>query len=113
MIRVTVIDARRTKTSTEVLAELDASVLMLIINSENNEINGKQEVNSETATRLTELMQLFQEMVKIPLLRAKVMQSLNEQTIRTLLNSMLQSEARPVDDWPGNFIQVLLVFNTY
>ncbi|XP_076246086.1 uncharacterized protein LOC143186346 [Calliopsis andreniformis] len=105
LIRVTVIDARRTKTSSEVLAELDASVLMLIINSENNEIQGKQELDTETEMRLAELMQLFQEMVKIPTLRAKVMQSLNEQTIRTLLSPMFHSETRTVEDWPGNFIQ--------
>ena len=105
LIRVTVIDARRTKTSSEVLAELDASVLMLIINSEHNEIQGKQDLSSETEMRLAELMQLFQEMVKTPALRAKVMQSLNEQTIRVLLNPMLDSEACRADDWPGNFIQ--------
>nr|XP_012138993.1 PREDICTED: uncharacterized protein LOC100879112 isoform X2 [Megachile rotundata] len=71
LIRVTVIDARRTKTFSEVLAELDASVLMLIINSVNEEIQEKHELSSETEMRLAELMQLFQEMVKISTLRTK------------------------------------------
>ncbi|XP_053993168.1 uncharacterized protein LOC128884109 [Hylaeus volcanicus] len=105
LIRVTVIDARRTKTSTEVLAELDASVLMLIINSENDEIQEIQELSLETETRLAELMQLFQEMVKTTTLRAKVMQSLNENTIRKLLSPMLNSETCSTNDFPGNFIQ--------
>lgn len=107
LIRVTVIDARRTKSSSEVLAELDASVLMLIINSENDEIQGKCELTLETETKLAELMQLFQEMVKTSILRAKVMQSLNEQMIRKLLSPMLDSETCAADNWPGNFIQVL------
>lgn len=107
MIRVTVIDARRTKTSGEVLAELDASVLMLIINSENADIQEKHELSLETETRLAELMQLFQEMVKIPMLRAKVMQLLNEQMIRKLLSPMLDNETCATGDWAGNFIQVL------
>ncbi|XP_034189018.1 uncharacterized protein LOC117608268 [Osmia lignaria lignaria] len=105
LIRVTVIDARRTKTSAEVLAELDASVLMLIINSENAEIQEKHELSLETESRLAELMQLFQEMVKIPMLRTKVMQLLNEQMIRKLLSPMLDSETCAAGDWPGNFIQ--------
>lgn len=107
LIRVTVIDARRTKSSSEVLAELDASVLMLIINSENDEIQGKCELTLETETKLAELMQLFQEMVKTSTLRTKVMQSLNEQMIRKLLSPMLDSETCATDNWPGNFIQVL------
>lgn len=105
LIRVTVIDARRTKSSSEVLAELDASVLMLIINSENDEIQGKCELTLETETKLAELMQLFQEMVKTSTLRTKVMQSLNEQMIRKLLSPMLDSETCAADNWPGNFIQ--------
>lgn len=108
LVRVAVIDARRTKTSAQVLTELDASVLMLIINSENNEIQGIQELSLETEMRLAELMQLFQEMVKIPTLRANVMQSLNEHTIHKLLSPMLDSETCTAGDFPGNFIQVFL-----
>lgn len=107
MIRVTVIDARRTKSSSEVLAELDASVLMLIINSENDEVQEKCELTLEREIKLAELMQLFQEMVKTSTLRTKVMQSLNEQMIRKLLSAMLDSETYATNDWPGNFIQVL------
>ncbi|XP_043252181.1 protein CIP2A homolog [Colletes gigas] len=105
LIRVAVIDARRTKTSAEVLAELDASVLMLIINLKNNDIQGTQELSLETETRLAELMQLFQEMVKTAPLRAKVMQSLNENMIRKLLSPMLDSETCTAGDFPENFIQ--------
>ncbi|KOC58895.1 Protein CIP2A [Habropoda laboriosa] len=105
LIRVTVIDARRTKISSEVLAELDASVLMLIINSENDEVQEKCELTLETETKLAELMQLFQEMVKTSTLRTKIMQSLNEQTICKLLSPMLDSETCASSDWPGNFIQ--------
>ncbi|XP_031829218.1 uncharacterized protein LOC116425514 isoform X2 [Nomia melanderi] len=105
LIRVTVIDSRRIKTSAEVLAELDASVLMLIINSENNRHQSVQELSLETETRLAELMQLFQEMVKIPSLRPKVMQSLSEQTLYKLLSPMLDSETCTADDFPGKYIQ--------
>nr|XP_033333504.1 uncharacterized protein LOC117224575 [Megalopta genalis] len=105
LIRVTVIEARRTKTSSEVLAELDASVLMLIINSEKSGIQGVQELSLETETRLAELMQLFQEMVKTPTLRTKVMQSLSEQTIYKLLSPLLDSESCTADDFPGKYIQ--------
>ncbi|XP_078043958.1 uncharacterized protein LOC144473709 [Augochlora pura] len=105
LIRVTVIDARRAKTSSEVLAELDASVLMLIINSEKNGIQGMQELSLETETRLAELMQLFQEMVKTPTLRTKVMQSLSEQTIYKLLSPLLDSETCTADDFPGKYIK--------
>ncbi|XP_076281173.1 uncharacterized protein LOC143209438 [Lasioglossum baleicum] len=107
LIRVTVIDARRTKTSSEVLAELDASVLMLIINSEKSGIQNTQELSLETETRLAELMQLFQEMVKTPALRTKVMQSLSEQTVYKLLSPLLDSETCTTDDFPGNYIQNL------
>lgn len=107
LIRVTVVDARRTKISSEVLAELDASVLMLILNTENDEIQGKYELTLETETKLAELMQLFQEMVKTSTLRTKVMQSFSEQIIRKLLKPMLDSETCAADNWPGNFIQVL------
>ncbi|CAK9795871.1 Protein CIP2A [Anthophora quadrimaculata] len=105
LIRVAVIDARRTKTSSEVLAELDASVLMLIINSENDEVQEKHELTLDTERKLAELMQLFQEMVKTSTLRTKIMQSLNEQTIYKLLSPMLDSETCASGDWPGNFIQ--------
>ncbi|XP_043518292.1 uncharacterized protein LOC122533033 [Frieseomelitta varia] len=105
LIRVTVVDARRTKLFPEVLAELDASVLMLILNTENDEIQGKYELTLETETKLAELMQLFQEMVKTSTLRTKVMQSFSEQIIRKLLNPMLDSETCAADNWPGNFIQ--------
>ncbi|XP_017760473.1 PREDICTED: uncharacterized protein LOC108550996 [Eufriesea mexicana] len=105
LIRVTVIDARHTKSSSEVLAELDASVLMLIINSENDELQGKHELTLEMETKLAELMQLFQEMVKTSTLRTKVMQSLNEQMIRKLLSPMLDSEICAAGNWSGNFNQ--------
>ena len=110
LIRITVVDARRTKMSSKVLAELDASVLMLILNTENDEIQGKCELTLETETKLAELMQLFQEMVKTSTLRTKVMQSFSEQIIRKLLNPMLDSETCAGDNWPGNFIQVLYFY---
>ncbi|XP_026666939.1 uncharacterized protein LOC108621991 [Ceratina calcarata] len=105
LIRVTVIDSRRTQSCSEVLAELDASVLMLIINIENDQVQGKCELSLEAETKLAELMQLFQEMVKTPALRTKVMHSLNEQMIRKLLNPMLNSDTCGGGDWPGNFNQ--------
>lgn len=106
LIRVTVIDARRTKTSSEVLAELDASVLMLIINLDNDDVQGKFELTLETETTLAELMQLFQEMVKTSTLKTKVMHYLDEQMVRKLLSPMLDSDTCATGDWAGNFIQV-------
>lgn len=106
LIRCVIIDSRRTKTSAEVLTELDPSVLMLITNPE-DEVNGESEgQNAETEMKQAELMQLFQEMIKIPALKKKIMQSFSEHTIRRLFSHVLNNEFSAAGDWTGNFIQV-------
>lgn len=111
LIRSVIIDSRRTKTSTEVLTELDPSVLMLITNPEDegNGQNGGQ--NVETEMKQAELMQLFQEMIKTPALKKKIMQSFSEHAMRRLFNHVLDNEFSAAGDWTGNFIQVNTEFN--
>ncbi|KAG7209026.1 hypothetical protein KM043_015191 [Ampulex compressa] len=105
LIRMAVIDSRRAKTFSDVLAELDPSVLMLIICAE-DKVDGKdQHCSSETMTRLAELMQLFQEMVKIATLRPKVVQSFNEQVMYKLLKPILDYDASSNGDWQAHLIQ--------
>ncbi|XP_015172465.1 PREDICTED: uncharacterized protein LOC107064351 [Polistes dominula] len=106
LIRIIVIESRRTKNCTEVLTELDPSVLMLITSTENDEMQEKNELqNTDTQGRLAELMQLFQEMVKISGLRSKVLKTFSEQAMRKLLKPILEYEETTNRDWPGNLIQ--------
>lgn len=89
------IDSRRTKSISEVLAELDLSILMLIINSDDDQSSGKSEDRSaETIARLNELMQLLQEIVKIDNLRQKVFHVFTDQAMRKLLKPILEDEDR-------------------
>lgn len=111
LIRTVIIDSRRTKTSTDVLAELDPSVLMLITNSEDEVNEQLSSRNAETEARQAELMQLFQEMIKSPTLRKKIMQSFSEHEMRKLFSHMLNNEFSAAGDWTGNFIQVLFVWD--
>lgn len=115
LIRNIIIDSRRTKTSAEVLTEVDPSVLMLITNPE-DETNGQSasDENAETETKQAELMQLFQEMIKIPALKKKIMQSFNEHVMRRLFSRILDNEFSAAGDWTGNFVQVCyLIQNVY
>ncbi|KAF7411843.1 hypothetical protein HZH66_000739 [Vespula vulgaris] len=106
LIRIIVIESRRTRVSTEVLTELDPSVLMLITSTEDDETQEKNELhNIEAQGRLAELMQLFQEMVKISGLRSKVLKTFSEQAMRKLLKPILEYEETTNRDWPGNLIQ--------
>lgn len=107
LIRAVIIDSRRTKVSTEVLMELDPSVLMLVMNPK-NELNGSQ--NAEMETRQAELMQLLQEMIKIPALKKKIMQSFNEHVMRRLFSNILDNDITAAGDWTRNFIQVLFKY---
>ncbi|XP_043472999.1 protein CIP2A homolog [Leptopilina heterotoma] len=101
LIRTIVIDSRRTKTITDVLSELDISILMLIVNSYDEEQS--LEPSSEKIARLNELMQLLQEIVKIDNLRGKVFQSFTDQTMRKLLKGILNDEDRDMSpDYPDN-----------
>lgn len=106
LIRSIIIDSRRTKTSAEVLTEVDPSVLMLITNAEDEPDGQNGSQNVEMETKQAELMQLFQEMVKTPALKKKIMQSFNEHAMRKLFNRILDNDFSAAGDWTGNFIQV-------
>lgn len=114
LIRNIIIDSRRTKTCAEVLTEVDPSVLMLITNPE-DEINGQNgSQNAETETKQAELMQLFQEMIKTPALKKKIMQSFSEHVMRRIFIRILDNEFSAAGDWTGNFVQVCyLIQNVY
>ncbi|EFN73679.1 Protein KIAA1524-like protein [Camponotus floridanus] len=105
LIRNIIIDSRRTKTCAEVLTEVDPSVLMLITNPEDeiNEQNGSQ--NAEMETKQAELMQLFQEMIKTPAFKKKIMQSFSEHVMRRIFIRVLDNEFSAAGDWTGNFVQ--------
>ncbi|KMQ95178.1 protein cip2a [Lasius niger] len=105
LIRSIIIDSRRTKTSAEVLTEVDPSVLMLITNPEDETDGQNESQNVEMETKQAELMQLFQEMIKTPALKKKIMQSFSEHAMRRLFNRVLDNEFSAAGDWTGNFIQ--------
>jgi len=107
LIRAVIIDSRRTKISTEVLTELDLSVLMLVMNPK-NEQNGNQ--IAEVEAKQAELMQLFQEMIKTPALKKKIMQSFSEHIMRRLFSNILHNEFTAAGDWTRNIIQVLFKY---
>lgn len=109
LIRSIIIDSRRTKTSAEVLTEVDPSVLMLITNPEDETDGQNESQNVEMETKQAELMQLFQEMIKTPALKKKIMQSFSEHAMRRLFNRMLDNEFSAAGDWTGNFIQVCYI----
>ncbi|XP_011872879.1 PREDICTED: uncharacterized protein LOC105564808 [Vollenhovia emeryi] len=105
LIRGVIVDSRRTRTFAthqEVLSELDPSVLMLIMNTE-DESNRDQ--NAEAEMKQAELMQLFHEMVKTPELKKKIMQSFNEHLMHKLFSHVLDNDVSAAGDWTGNFIQ--------
>lgn len=100
-------DTRRTKGSLEILNELDLSVLMLALDTNNKLdcITGSQSVESQA--RLTEFLQLLQEMVKISTIRPKVMQTFTDHAMRHILWPILeQGEASTCETGPGNLFQV-------
>ncbi|KYQ57917.1 Protein CIP2A [Trachymyrmex zeteki] len=103
LIRSIIIDSRRTRTCTEVLTEIDPSVLMLITNQEDevNDQSGGQNAEMKQA----ELMQLFQEMIKTPALKKKIMNSFNECAMRKQFNHVLDNEFSARGDWTKNFMQ--------
>lgn len=84
---------------------------MLITNPE-EEGNGQiGSQNAEMEMKQAELMQLFQEMIKIPALKKKIMQSFSEHAMRKLFSHVLNNEFSAAGDWTGNFIQVNTEFN--
>ncbi|KYN00114.1 PREDICTED: protein CIP2A homolog [Cyphomyrmex costatus] len=103
LIRSVIIDSRRTRTCVEVLTEIDPSVLMLITNQEDevNDQSGSQNAEMKQA----ELMQLFQEMIKTPALKKKIISSFNENAMRKLFNHVLDNELSTSGNWTKNFMQ--------
>lgn len=81
-------------------------MLMLVANCEDEdvEIKGKDEKRSlESESRLTEFMQLLQEMARIPSLKNKVMQAFGEQAMRKLFRTMVEHEdSSNSNRWPTN-----------
>ena len=109
LIRSIIIDSRRTRTCAEVLTEIDPSVLMLITNQE-DEVNDQSE-GQNAEMKQAELMQLFQEMIKTPALKKKIMSSFNEHAMRKQFNHVLNNEFSACGDWTRNFMQVNTEFN--
>ncbi|XP_043271949.1 uncharacterized protein [Venturia canescens] len=111
LIRTVVIDSRRMENPIDVLSDLDLSMLMLVVKCDDeddrtkgtNESKWKDQRSVESESRLTELMQLLQEMARISTLKIKVMQAFNEQAMRKLFRAMLeQNDSSCSNRWPGN-----------
>lgn len=111
VIRTIVVDSRRTKKNSEVLEELDLSVLTLLIKEDTIEEN--HEISDiEAETNLTELMQLFQELIKIPTIRVKVLEVFSVSKMRNLMNDILEnSNDSGFLDRPTNFFNVCNMFH--
>ena len=82
---------------------------MLITNQE-DEVNDQNE-GQNTEMKQAELMQLFQEMIKTPALKKKIMSSFNEHAMRKQFNHVLNNEFSACGDWTRNFMQVNTEFN--
>ena len=82
---------------------------MLLINSEDDQNSGKcEERSAETISRLNELMQLLQEIVKIDNLRQKVFYVFTDQAMRKLLKPILEDEDREKStNCPDNLFPVI------
>lgn len=82
------VESRQTKNNAEVLEELDLSVLTLLIKEADAE-ESHETSDTEKESNLTELMQLFQELIKIPVIRIKVVDVFSVAKMRVLMNEIL------------------------
>lgn len=90
LIRTIIIDTRRSKNNSEVLEELDLSVLNLLI-EEDDEMEGDFKSNTiEKEKKLTELMKLYHELIKTPAIRTKVLENFTVSKMRILLKPVLE-----------------------
>ncbi|XP_014223610.1 uncharacterized protein LOC106650209 [Trichogramma pretiosum] len=89
LIKAIIVDSRRTKINVDVLEELDFSLLNLLINEEEMEVDSDENYANNEKT-LSELMQLLQELVKTPAIRTKVLEIFTVQKVRFLLKSVLE-----------------------
>ena len=89
------------ESSADVLEKLDLSILMLVTDCDEE----KEKRSAETESRLTELMQLLQEMTRIPALKVKVIQTFGENAMRKLLKPMLEQSdtTEAFGDWATNW----------
>ncbi|XP_014215606.1 polyamine-modulated factor 1-binding protein 1 [Copidosoma floridanum] len=108
LIRTIVCDSRRSKSSAEVLEALDLSVLTLLI-KEDDDIDGidrSQSSTIEVEKNLTELMQLFQELVKTPSIRTQVLEVFSISKMRILMKEVLEcSNDSSIIEKPRNLFQ--------
>ena len=74
----------------QVLEELDLSVLTLLVNEDDDADSSREKSNIDHEKNLTELMQLFQELVKTPAIRTKLLEVFTVTKMRILMKNILE-----------------------
>lgn len=106
LIKHILVENRRSKNLPDLLSEIDLSIIMLALRSEDNEMKETHKKNSiEKNSKLSELLQLLQELIKVPNFRAQVVQIFTEQSMKKLLKPVLENEITSQSEWPGNLFQ--------
>ena len=85
--------------------------MTLIIKKEDDDMDGDYEKKTfEVEKNLTELMQLFQELVKTPSIRTKVFEVFSVQNMRTLLKTILGCNNSELLQKPKNLFHVSISY---
>ncbi|XP_001606107.2 uncharacterized protein LOC100122500 [Nasonia vitripennis] len=91
LIRTIVIDSRQNKNlESEVLEELDMSMLTLFLVKEDDDMDGSFGKNMDKDSILIELMQLFQELIKTPAIKTRVLEVLTVPKMQILMKKILE-----------------------
>ncbi|KAF7989199.1 hypothetical protein HCN44_007729 [Aphidius gifuensis] len=106
LIKHILVDSRRTKHLPDLLSEIDLSIIMLALGSEDDVMEETREKRSlEKNLKISELLQLLQELIKIQNFRAQVVQIFTEQSMKKLLKPILENDINSELEWPGNLFQ--------
>lgn len=91
LIRTIVVDSRQNKNlESQVLEELDMSMLTLFLAKEDDDMDGSFGKNTEKDSILIELMQLFQELIKTPAIKTRVLEVLTVPRMNILMKKILE-----------------------
>jgi hypothetical protein len=105
LIRNIVVDSRRTKNNTAVLEKLDLSALTLLIKDDDNENYDISTI--DVKNNLSELLQLFQELIKTPAIRTNVLDVFSISKMRILMRTILEhNNESGLQDKPQNLFNV-------
>lgn len=106
LVKHILIDSRRSKNLTDLLTEINLQVLILALGTEDDEIIEICEERSlEVDAKITEVLQLLQELIKIPNIRGQVIQIFTEQSMKKILRPILENDINSQSEWPGNLFR--------